>query len=242
VFVLLLALHPHDYYLDSLEETVEDHEPQLYRMYLKHIGSNYFRYAYHVNNEFHGYTAHPVERALDKARLYSQGCNEYEVDMTFQRMHTEFKKQREIILNYLEPQYQRIVEASLQLNQYIKEEKNEGGIFVKDENFGYLTSRGVLARGRRLLKEYAEALGTQDMHPTIKDVVRDKQNGIRKFNSYLEREQLLEDLSTIMSETNFSDKPTQFIMTLQRAIDGMDTQYLRVRAARKSLFKWDALK
>ena len=76
-----------------------------------------------------------------------------------------FKQYRSQILAYLEPQYQRIANASARMSHFVKEKKR----FIKPSNTAERTSgfSWMFAEGMIILEKYNEALGKRDMPEEI---------------------------------------------------------------------------
>ena len=70
------------------------------------------------NSPFKQYSLHPVEDALELACIASE-----------EEDPQSFKTQRKIVLEYLEPQYRRIITTATILTEFIKAEKTNLGLF-----------------------------------------------------------------------------------------------------------------
>ena len=176
------------------------------------------------HNPFLCSPVHPVEEGLLLASAASEkNCLD------------QFLTARATVLSYLEPQYQRISAAAIQVCEFVKAYKRKGLLFSSEAESFFLASF-VAARALLLLEEYARSSVRDVPFHTQVNITRWK----REFNSEyetLEREKLLSKLNKVMESTRVNR--TNFYQLFRDAVDNMDKQYLEIRAARKQLFEHD---
>ncbi|KAI9646029.1 hypothetical protein NHQ30_005467 [Ciborinia camelliae] len=172
--------------------------------------------------------AHPVEQGLYEARKALTGDNM----MAFQAC-------RSAILLYLEPQYQKIEQASHNLAQFMKEEKRSDGI-LNSHSPSFVLGRGLGANEMKatqaiiLLEDYSTSFNRQLDASTKLEIRRQKNYYAADFES-LYRESLMRHI-TAAFENHWWDR---FWELYKQVVDDMDSQYLEIRAARKKLYGFD---
>jgi hypothetical protein len=81
-----------------------------------------------MGNPFRMGKGHPVENALKAAKMScDQGPYDIDSTSTFDDFMTNFKSHRAVSIEYLEPQYQRIVSSSFSMNEHVKGLKRPHG-------------------------------------------------------------------------------------------------------------------
>lgn len=84
------------------------------------------------NNSFNvshlGGQIHPVEKSLRSAKWTMKCSNKWDPEEK-QEIGDRLRRQREIVIDYLEPQCKSIIEAASHLNSFVKQEKTPGGLF-----------------------------------------------------------------------------------------------------------------
>jgi len=93
----------------------DDYADSIDRRYCRLRLTNPFRRVF-TSDPFH--CTHPVEKALEWA-IYFTGSED----------NVRFKEKRAEALEYLEPQYQRIMTASTNIREFIHKQKRSGGVF-----------------------------------------------------------------------------------------------------------------
>ncbi|RDL31999.1 uncharacterized protein BP5553_09401 [Venustampulla echinocandica] len=170
---------------------------------------------------------HPVEYNLFLAQLASD-INDV----------PGFKQRRAIVLEYLEPQYQRICKAASNLIGFIKEEKTRGKLFdvnkTSDAILDIESDRPVTAI--ILLEDYGASFG-RDMPRRIRSYIRQKLPKFNELYSGLKSEMLLNEAAKALETEDLS----YFVERYQAAVDELNIQYFEIRAARKTLFDCDIL-
>ncbi|KAH8767724.1 hypothetical protein F5882DRAFT_509874 [Hyaloscypha sp. PMI_1271] len=172
--------------------------------------------------------AHPVEEGL---LLGNVGSEKNDIEL--------FLNARATVLGYLEPQYQRIANASLQRAEFVKAEKKRGGALFGPSLLEIYEGKPPCTRALLLLEDYAQSF-VRDVPLATRINIRERQTKFECAYAFLERETLLKRLSSILANDNLkitgSDK---FFELFKLAVDNMDKQYLVIRKARKELFDCD---
>lgn len=178
-------------------------------------------------NPFKTKDCHPVEHALELAK-YASDENDYDA----------FKMQRKNMLNYLEPQYQRIMAASDFLTAFVKEQKRGSDVLgtppLNPKDNGEHTKQ--IIEGTLLLEAYAKAF-VRDLSPEVRMIVRLHQDRFGDHYEDLPRETYLAKMCKAIKTECWDEWRKSF----RRAADDMDVQYLEIREARKKLFEFDRL-
>jgi hypothetical protein len=185
------------------------------------------------------FTHHPIEGMLQTANRQSI---DHEPDA--------FMKTRKDLLQYLEPQYQRIAGAAAKMADFVKSWKRSSHLLdplldlpnwrwegFAVEDFGIAALR---------VEEYATAF-RRDAPLHIQGKIRAVQRQFDLAYKNSPRDRLLEELSdwleVVQGEGNEtmknSTRMSQFTKCFQAAVDDMDTQYLSIRKMRKALFEFD---
>jgi hypothetical protein len=201
------------------------------RYYRLQLGNPFRRWLTH--DPFHYF--HPVEEALHLAR----SATELE-DIV------EFKEKRADALEYLEPQYQRIMNTSTNIREFIQRQKRRGGVFDlsdscncfpacshEEQKFCHLQIDPV-ADGLVLLEQYAASF----VRDAPVEVLREIKKQQREFDSHYfhpEREELLAKMNR---EFEFGDNEN-YVELFKRAFTNMEQQRLEILHTRKELFKSD---
>jgi len=208
------------------------------------LGENWFRYNVAMQYTKHN-TPHPVELNLHLAWLTSGaiigGEDPANLSYRAEQPDSEFKAYRKVVIDYLEPQYKRIVGAAFQMSELIKEEKKTGGMFNRStafETIGLERFESVIT----ILWKYANALSKRDMPKNIKKTFARIRKRWRKLFYSSPREKCLRELKSLkVSKSGDEEEISRVITLIKAAVDDMDGQYLRIRAARKGLLEFDTL-
>jgi hypothetical protein len=150
----------------------------------------------------------------------------------------QFKRSRSGLLESLEPQYKQIVAASLAMAAFIKEGKRTGGPFAPSEQQDPTSSAPrMLAIAWVLLDDYANAFESRDIpHDTRVNITQNQHSWCDHRRSKLSR---------LLCDTRPGRHPhhglTLNFKNLETAVDSMNSRYLKIRKARKELYKWDGL-
>jgi hypothetical protein len=190
---------------------------------------------------------HPLEKGLHDATEASY----------FNRLDV-FKQKRAIVLDYLEPQYQKIVAATLALTEFIKEKKKKGGMLDPDGYFRHDADHTIAII---LIEDLANSFRREMPHST-KASIRPRQEEFELEYDFLPRQTLLTELRLKYKQviqhyrTRSWDGPDgwfrdsnknqgypnglhSFIESLKLVVKDMEAQYLEIRAARRRLFESD---
>ncbi|PMD18626.1 hypothetical protein NA56DRAFT_726726, partial [Hyaloscypha hepaticicola] len=181
---------------------------------------------------------HPVEQALYKANE----CTSYKLNQRKSwykgRASRAFRKQRARVLNFLEPQYKQIVDASIHLNLFIKEEKVPGGLFDAEADQGkslrHPDKIEVMSLGLVFLDEYAKSF-QRHSPPAFRANLLRQSRYWEKLRKEMPREQGWRKLHEMFE----SQDATSFVEVFKFVCDDLDAQYLEIRKARRELFAWD---
>ncbi|KAH8790697.1 hypothetical protein BGZ57DRAFT_923210 [Hyaloscypha finlandica] len=176
----------------------------------------------------YGQVFHTVEDMLEHASFASETGDK-----------KNFKAARQAVLEYLEPQYLRMLAASAAVAEFIKAEKRHGGLFQADLQ----AADCALHRS----EEFGEAfILLQDYNESLKrDLTRETR--IEIAIRHLEWEQayaaddrkfILERLGGLVESRRSVDN-LLFIRYFKHCVDYFDLQYLSVREARKAVFADD---
>jgi hypothetical protein len=190
-------------------------------------------------NPYRANLYHPVENALDHASAA------VEIDAL-----SYFLEARKNVLEYLEPQYRRIIGSALQMVEYVKEHKTAGGLQPfghRSEAWGNWTE---YTRGIEGNPSYLYSTGMVLVEECAKSFVRDapwtKQVNIRRIQhdyglsySTLQRELLLHQLGKAFESKGCWKSLDKFLQLFRLVVDDMDKQLLEIRKARKELFDMD---
>jgi hypothetical protein len=150
-----------------------------------------------------------------------------------------FLNARATVLGYLEPQYQRIANASLQLAEFVKAEKKRGGALFGPSLLENYEVEPRCTRALLLLEDYAQSF-VRDVPLATRINIRKRQTKFDCAYAFLERETLLKRLSSILVNDNVKITGSgKFFELFRLAVDNMDKQYLVIRKARKELFDCD---
>ncbi|KAF8859643.1 hypothetical protein BDZ45DRAFT_354042 [Acephala macrosclerotiorum] len=183
-------------------------------------------------NLFKTRTPHPVEHALELAK-YASDENDAE----------EFKKQRKIILEFLEPQYQRIMEANNKLATFIRGKGRYAGLYGNDHNM-YVSpedKEGTADRmkhaleGTKLLQSYANAF-QRDLTPEVELLVNLHHD---IFTAYYGKEERGKELANVYEQLRGPQNWYILREGFECSANDMKVQHLAIRRARKALFEFD---
>ncbi|KAF7897192.1 hypothetical protein EAF00_005420 [Botryotinia globosa] len=175
-------------------------------------------------------SCHPVERALSAAKT---SMLQDEMD--------QFKINRSLLIQYLEPEYQSIEAASKNLVDFIKIHKVASGFFLNplyidmDKNHHETTSINDIATQALVLLEDYYASFKRKLEPATKIEIRKYKLLFNSFYEDLPRERLMK-LCDMAYEKQWW---LQFVKYFQEAVNDMDAQYISIRQARKKLYAWD---
>jgi hypothetical protein len=161
---------------------------------------------------------HPLEHELKKI-LFNSDYNEV----------AEFKLNRKVILDYLEPQFQRISHAHKALVHEVK--------LLTPQLFPGENMLKFMGDKISLLESFAITF-RRDMPDVVSRNFRIYQQ-VKQFfspqNAILLRDRYMEDLKSAFRRQSY----TQFRKAFKLAASDMDAQYLEIRQARQELFKYD---
>jgi hypothetical protein len=176
---------------------------------------------------------HPVENGLELAKTAAEDDSREQ----------EFKVARAQVVNYLEPQYQRISAASLRITDFVKDQKFQSGLFdptpsSTGQNWGRVPfdPRIFITEALELLQNYANSF-TRDAPPDIKALFVSQKSRLDSYYDRMPRELILTRLSSLQQSGDYRE----FIPLFKAAVNDMDTQWLQIREARKALFRFDVL-
>lgn len=178
-------------------------------------------------NPFRGKFMHPVEKAL----LHAMSDAEKEDSESF-------KEQRSVILEYLEPQYQKMCQAAENVVWLIKSQKQYYGLFHAGTT-GEPSSEEKVDKhisALVLLAQYA-ATFHRDYPFEIKTQIRNYQHVFNDMYAVKECNVSLSRLGALVDSGNFRTFTEDFRATC----DAFDAQFLSIVKARKLLFKYDGL-
>ena len=185
---------------------------------------------HHINPYFRWEAVHPIERALSEAR---KDCDYYDDELGF-------KRNRDIIVAFQEPQYRRISTLSANLNQFIKEEKKMNGIFdplrkaqLRTTDCGFITYR-KLFYASLLLESYYKSF-QRDCPLEVAAEFKMQSKLFKNIYSKRDREIAMKNVETALEEGDVD----AFMVNFQAAVVDMDSQYFEIQRAYKGLFKWD---
>jgi hypothetical protein len=175
---------------------------------------------------------HPVEEGLRDAAKASY----------FNRLDA-FNQKRAIVLDYLEPQYQKVVAATLALTNFIKENKQKGKIF--DPNRCSMIDED-LALAVILIEDLEQSFRRDMPHSTMA-FIRGKQDQFELQYDVLPREALLKQMklkfNQVMNNSTervyMENEWISVVDLMKLAVEDMEAQYLEIRAARRRLFESD---
>ncbi|KAN0098364.1 hypothetical protein V8E51_014027 [Hyaloscypha variabilis] len=179
--------------------------------------------------------SHPLEVALSLAKKASES---QDID--------RFKFYRGQILDYLEPQYQRVMSASSIVVDFIKDHKHTGALFdaegvtcmCAEVGWGQAEShylcQDVVAEAAVLLDHYTSSF-QRDMPFQIQVNFKKQQKLFSGFYFQRDREGALADLNRLIEMGACDD----FVSAFRCAFDHMETQRREIRDARKGLFAFD---
>lgn len=180
------------------------------------------------------YTAEPcvhmVEDRLRDAMEASEGQDS-----------VAFKSHRKVIINYLDPQYRRIVSAMNKLHQFIQSQKTSLGFFdpdVSDSDYLELICEQAL----EALEDTTESF-RRDISSRMKLQLRKPETRATKYRfkyDDLPRERCIAQLATMFDHSADDMLPVnEFIEIFKLAADDMQKQYMEIRQARKNLYSAD---
>jgi hypothetical protein len=128
----------------------------------------------------------------------------------------KFKAARKEVLEYLEPQYLRVVTASTNMVEYIKSQKRSGRLF--DTEYGREDFRGYKnvkeqAEGMLLLQDYGASLH-RGLTPETRIEIALRSHQWQLAYATQTREKYLETLGQLLESRTVADQPT-FIDTFR---------------------------
>ncbi|KAL2067919.1 hypothetical protein VTL71DRAFT_16017 [Oculimacula yallundae] len=174
-------------------------------------------------------TPHPVEAALVLAK-FAGDENDYEA----------FKVQRKIVVDFLEPQYQRIVAATDAWTSFVKQQKTStGSLGASSREFllAPTTERIIMTLEATMqLERYAKAF-PRDMTPEVELIILLHKKHYDKDYIRLEREKALDSVSSAVELKQWGLWDEHF----HTAARDMDEQYLEIRKFRRGLFAGDTI-
>lgn len=179
-------------------------------------------------NLFKTRTPHVVENALELAK-YAGDDNDA----------VEFKKQRKTVIDFLEPQYQRIMTAHGHLANFIKEKGKIVGLHDEDyderDPEAQTERMGSALEGALLLNKYGQAFH-RDLTPEVELLVSLHQD---VFDAYYEDETREKELATVYEQLRAQQCWYLWQRAFRDAAKDMQEQHLAIRDARKVLFSCD---
>lgn len=181
-------------------------------------------------NPFKQEPFHPVETNLEMASIASE---DNDADA--------FKQARSAVLEYLEPQYQRIVAQAAAMAEFVKAEnrhKEERGWPSLFQGFDYPPQKDLLTTCLLFLEDYA-ATFVRDVPSHTKFHIRKEKDEFDFAYSILEREITMKMLRNVHGLQNMVYATREWRKWFKSAVDDMDRQYLAIRKARKALLDFD---
>jgi hypothetical protein len=150
---------------------------------------------------------------------------------------TTFKQVRAAILKFLEPGYQRIVAASTNIAGFVKEKKRPSGM-LSNENYGCCSNpyqwNDEFPRGVILLEDYVDAFQIKPEPFQHRAFLKSYANFALHHYKGLPAEVAVGQLNLIINNRDYCSGFELFKIAVDR-------QYLMIREARKSIYKWDSL-
>ncbi|KAF8849467.1 hypothetical protein BDZ45DRAFT_663132 [Acephala macrosclerotiorum] len=189
------------------------------------LGLEYENYC-QFGNPYKGNIWHPVEDGLRMAREAALINNDTKA----------FKDERANVLMYLEKQYQAISDASINLIQFVSEEKSMyRGLLDVDKigEQGVFPSQESCHTALLLVKDYAKSFKRESSLPTRVQISRNRLVKSLYLSTY--RANLTQRLEEIFELEDYSNVATIF----RQLVDELDEQLIKIRLARKELFKWN---
>jgi hypothetical protein len=182
------------------------------------------------HNPFKQVPFHPVEMNLELASIASE-ANDADA----------FKQARSAVLEYLEPQYQRIVAQAAAMAEFVKDENRRRGrgwpsLFQGSD---YPPERDFVTTCIMYLEDYA-ATFVRDVPSYTKFHIRKEKEEFDFAYSTLEREMTMAMLYNIQALRSMVYATREWRKWFKGAVDDMDKQYLAIRKARKALLDFDA--
>jgi hypothetical protein len=176
----------------------------------------------------YGPVFHTVEDMLEHASFASETGDK-----------KSFKAARQAVLEYLEPQYLRMLAASAAVAEFIKAEKRHGGLFQADLQAADCALHRSVEFGEAfiLLQDYAESLKRDLTRETrIEIAIRHLQ--WKQAYAADDRKSMLERLGRLVESRKSVDN-LLFIRSFKICVNYFDLQYLSIREARKAVFADD---
>ncbi|KAH8767733.1 hypothetical protein F5882DRAFT_302853, partial [Hyaloscypha sp. PMI_1271] len=187
-------------------------------------------YSSREHNPFKQDPFHPVEMNLELASIASE-ANDADA----------FKQARSAVLEYLEPQYQRIVAQAAAMAEFVKDENRHRGrgwpsLFQGSD---YPPERDLITTCIMYLEDYA-ATFVRDVPSYTKFYIRKEKEEFDFAYSTLEREMTMAMLYNIQALRSMVYATREWRKWFKDVVDDMDKQYLEIRKARKALLDFDA--
>lgn len=153
---------------------------------------------------------------------------------------TQVKQSRASILKYLEPRYQRLAAASINMAEFVKEQKQPDGLFTSDTktcsdtyDWAHELSRGVV-----LLGDYVDAFEDHQESIKFRAFIKSRGNSsLQNYKGFL-AEVAIEQINMMIDSAEYTSASDLF----KTAVDSLDRQYLMVREARKGIYQFDSMK
>ncbi|PMD41299.1 hypothetical protein L207DRAFT_632736 [Hyaloscypha variabilis F] len=191
-----------------------------------------------VNQDLHDWPAnqgnpyiqrriHPVEEGL-----HFTSCASEDNDVK------AFKLARTTVLEYLEPQYQRIIKASERMAGFVKGVKQPNEAFCVKRQSQFEPDMILLTVCILYLEDYAKAF-IRDVPCHTRFYIRREQHKFDLMYASHERESLMRKLSGALELDRLAANPVPWKMWFKAAVNNIDRQYLKIRKARKALFDFD---
>ncbi|KAL2075254.1 hypothetical protein VTL71DRAFT_197 [Oculimacula yallundae] len=182
---------------------------------------------YHLNPYKKPDWNHPVEASL---KLAKNLANKEDSQL--------FKAERAFIIEYLEPQYQRIFAAASEMVSFVKAEKRSRGLLslYYEDQCAYEEYPDLCASAMVLLDEYEAAFDRENPFHIKVQFRRYRSQYKRVYSAFGVGNTLLNDLNFAIDTKDYHS----FRKFFPIAVDRLDDLFLEMLSARQKLFDWDA--
>lgn len=191
-----------------------------YREALLWVGTSQWTWGDSLKNQF---LKHPVEMGVVDAIIASGVCKA-----------KDFREARESAIMYLEPQYQRITEAALEMANFAKSLEKAAVRFGANDS----DEKEVCRMAKILVQDYAKSF-ERDIPETIRAYIEENPEEFEKAYCFLPREKLLRLMGKAAKYLEAANDRKKFMHIVGNVVDDMDKQYLEIRHARLALFEHD---
>ncbi|KAF7901754.1 uncharacterized protein EAF01_007053 [Botrytis porri] len=174
----------------------------------------------------------PMDRLSDEAELADE-FTPILPDPVDEDDMERFKLHRTTLIQYLEPHYEAIEAASIDLVDLIKSEKRPDGFF-DHEQYYRCDCVDTATEAMLLLEDYASSFARRLERGTRLAIRKQKLLFDSRYDA-LPREQLLRSCEMAYEKQWWN----RFVDNYKKAVNDMDTQYLAIREARRELYAWD---